>query len=207
MEMKKIVKNMGILLVACAMVGTMLTGCGEKKADSAEAAVEGLLEAAKEVDFDGMANYTTDNTWDDQVEEMVTVDAWKNFFEVTAPKMTYEITNVAEKGDQTTVTVNIKYFDGTEVYTAAINEYFTEAMAMMTEDENMDEQAIMDLLDDILQEKTKDMEEKYSEKTMEFVCENGNDYRINNVDAEFAAVVTGNLTAIADSLGEDAIAE
>lgn len=205
--MKKLVKKLGVMFVVCAVVGTMSTGCGEKKADSAQGAVEGFLEASKEVDFDKMANYTTDDAWDDQVEEMMTIDAWKNFLDITAPKMTYEIKNVAEDGAQTVVTVQIKYVDGTEAYTAAMNEYFTQAIAMMSEDEEIDEQAIVDLLDEILKEKAKDMEEKYSEKTIDFICENGDDYRINNVDAEFAAVVTANLTAIADSLGEDVIAE
>ncbi len=205
--MKKIAKKIGVIMVACVMASTVFTGCGTEKADSAEAAVKGLLEASKEVNFDKMANYTTDDTWDDQVEEMVTVDAWKNFMDITAPKMTYEITNVSDNGDQTTVTVDIKYFDGTEVYTVAMNEFVTEAFAMLSENKDMTEEETMDLLNDILEEKSKDMEETFSEKTIDFVCENNNDYKINNMDAEFAAVLTANLTAIADSLGEGAISE
>lgn len=201
--MNRVWKKGFTMLMTGILAGVLFAGCGAKKADSPEGAVKEFLEASKELDFDKMAQYTTESTWDDQVEEMMTIDAWKNFMEITAPKMTYEIQTV----ENDTVTVKIKYFDGTEVYTAAMNEYFTQAMAMMSEEENVDEDAIVDLLDDILKEKTKDMEETYAEKTMNFVCDEDSGYRIANVDQDFAAILTANLTAIADTLGQDMVTE
>lgn len=203
--MKKWMKT--TLLVAVIAAFALLCGCGKKKApaDTPEGMVEGLLKAAQATDLDTAEEYTSDAEWDAQLKEMLTIDAWKNIIPVNAAKMTYEISGTQEgEGKTTLVTAKIKYLDCTLLYNQAMNEFFTKALNMVSQSEDsVSDEQVIQMLDEILQEKMKNMEETYVEKDVVFTCDNKDGYRIRQVSEPLAGIISCNLTEIADELGEN----
>ena len=199
-----------IVMTVCAALLLTAAGCGKKASPgAAQDSVKGLLEGAKELNFEEMEKYTAGDEWTERVKELMEVPAWKNFMEITAPKMTYEIGDVSEEGDTTKVTAKIKYFDASDIYEEAINEYFSQALqlAMTMEDNEEDAEKnaedIQNILNDILMEKAETMEDNFADMTIVFETQEKDGCRIVNIGDDFNAMLTANLTAVADKLGED----
>ena len=164
-----------------------------------------MIWSAKELDFDEMEKYTTDTEWSARVKEMLTVPAWDEFIHITAPKMTYEISDVKEEGGTTKVTAKITYFDAADIYNDAINEYFSRAMqTVMEQGADASEEDIAGVLEEILSEKAETMEDKFTESTITFESRKKDGWRISNLGEDFNAVLTATLTDVADDLGNEA---
>lgn len=201
--MKKNVKKM-IALLACTAMLVPAVGCGSSDG-AAEDTVNSLMKAAQKADFEKMEDCIADENWNANLEQTLTVDAWMNFIEEQAPKITYEVKNVEEDGKEATVTVEATYIDGVDAYNKAFSACFSEITAQMTDEaaaEEMTEDVIYESLDKHLKEEAKNLDEEACKKTvtLTFTCSKDDDWKVTTVEDEFLALVSANLTGYAEAL-------
>lgn len=203
--MKRKIKEMTALL-ACAAMLLPAAGCGSSDG-AAEDMVNKLMKAAQEADFDEMEECIADESWDTNLRQTLTVDAWMNFVEEQAPKITYEVKNVEDGGKEATVTVEATYIDGADAYNAAFNACFSEITAQMSDEESteeMTEDVIYESLDNHLKEEAAGLDEEACKKTvtLTFTCSKDDDWKVTAVGDDFLALVSANLTGYAEALGD-----
>ncbi len=203
--MKKKITWMTMLLI-CLVASLLFCGCGEKGGSGPAGAVESFLNAAKKMDLDEMAKYETDGKWTGQMKEMLTIKAWEKVMKKTASKMTYSINEkeVKEEGDQATVQAEISYIDGTSFFTEILTEYFTQALSMAAgDDQEMDEDQVLQLLEDIVDDKLDSMEETVTKETVTFTCKKDGGWKVDNPGEDFTNVMTANLLKASSQIGGD----
>ena len=71
-----------------------------------------------------MAGYVKDSDWKGEDEDLMGEESMQDFFANTLEKMTYTVGESKIDGDNATVPVDIKYYDGTDLISQIMGEYF-----------------------------------------------------------------------------------
>ena len=111
--------------------------------------------------------------------------------------MTFEIGEPAEEEDTATVPVSCKYRDASEILNMAIQDYMLK-LSETGADDSMTEEDYNKLMKDILDEKMKGAEEKFSEKELEVSCTKQDGKWVVTLSGDLMNVVSANLF---DALG------
>ena len=130
--MKKFISS--LLLV---MMIISLTACGSST-PSAKKTVEQYLSAAKKLDAETMSELVIpSNTEDAEIMENLTLEDedsyskfFAKFFKDNANKMTYNILESTENGDEANVSVETKYIDGGPLIAATMSEAITKMLGI-----------------------------------------------------------------------------
>ena len=160
-----------------------------------------FMESLKKVDWQAMAGYVKDSDWKGEDEDLMGEESMQDFFTNTLEKMTYTVGESKIDGDNATVPVDIKYYDGTDLISQIMGEYFSKAMGIALSGQEMSDEEATKMLGDMFSEKTQDLEDTYDEISLDLKCVK-EDYKwvISDVDDNFLKVVTSNFNKVSEDM-------
>lgn len=195
MKKRKLKLFMPLLIIA-----VLLAGCGESK-PKPEETVTKFMESLKKVDWQDMAGYVKDSDWKGEDEDLMGEESMQDFFTNTLEKMTYTVGESKIDGDNATVPVDIKYYDGTDLISQIMGEYFSKAMGIALSGQEMSDEEATKMLGDMFSEKTQDLEDTYDEISIDFKCVKEDDkWVISDLDDNFLNVVTSNFNKVSEDM-------
>lgn len=163
--------------------------------------MQGFMDSMKKGDWDTMLTYAQDASLDDDEKELIDDQNVNDFLTATAAKLTYTIGQSQIDGNNATVPIDIKYFDGTEVIGEVMGEYFTKMLAnAFTEVDITDEEASQ-MLGKLLAEKTKDLPDTFDEVSTEIDCVKvDGKWMISEVNDDILNAMTSNFMEVSEEM-------
>ena len=201
--MKKIISSLLLVLMLVS-----LTACGSTP--SPQNTVEQYLSAAKKLDAETMSELVIpSNTEDAEIMENLTLeeeDSYSKFFEKffkdNANKMTYNILESTEKGDEANVSVETKYIDGGPLIAATMGEAITRMVGIALQGKEPSEEEMDKMFSDILIEQEAINEPNFKTQTMNINLKKQNEkWYITEVQDELKDVITLGFYSAVESLG------
>lgn len=164
----------GISLILALALTLSMIGCGGNK-PGPDTAVTGFCDAVKAFDFVTASGYLEENSddWQDtydneQLEEEFGSAAIVTYLKDCASKMSYEIGEIEENGEEATVPVTFTYVDSDEVIKAVIDEYLVQALALAFS--GAEDEEIEALLDTVFEEQAQSVEAGTATMDLAFNC-------------------------------------
>ena len=202
-------KRLALILALALTLGLTLGGCGDK--NTPETAVDNLFAAIQSFDTEAI-NGTLATTGQGDLaggEEFANASAdpmtapFYDYLEANAEKITYEILETTTTGDTATVSVKCKYVDGSGLFSAIIEEFFTQAFTSAFSGEELTDEDMQLMLLEILDENLTSAEETFTEKTIDIACvkEDGV-WVVKEMNEDLADVFTSNFLTAATELSE-----
>lgn len=204
-------KLMSLLMMGLLMVG--LVACGAP--GSPKATVESYFVAAKKLDTEAMSRQIlpenteavakTNEALGEKDDEFSKV--FLDYLKTNAAKMTYEIKQVDESGDNALVTVESRYVNGAPLIQTVLAEAIGKMFESAFSGQQPTEEETNKLFTDLLREKQGEIEETFLTQTLEIplVKSNGKWY-IKEADDEMLDVVTSGFVSafagMADAFGQ-----
>lgn len=190
------------LLMPLIMMIVLLVGCGKSEPKPDEMVTK-FMESLKKVDWKSMASYMKDSDWEGENEELIGEESMQDFFTNTLAKLTYTVGESKVDGGNATVPVDIKYYDGTDLISEILGEYFTKAMGVALSGQEMSDEDATKMLGDMFSEKTKNLEDTYDEISIDFECVKEDDkWVISNLDDNMLNVITSNFNKVSEDMNE-----
>ncbi len=209
--MKKIVSSILVLALALSIAGcsgnqassTAASSENPTSASIAEktgsaAVVETFCDAIKECDYEKAASCMENGAddWENlnDSRRLAQSEALLKYLIECAAKMTYEIGEVKEDGDNASTTVTFTYVDATPVVFTAWDEYYAQVDSM-TEDE-ADAADLDALLDRIIEEAVQSVETDTITLDIDFQCIKANgEWKIAPFSYDGEWLITGVMTS------------
>jgi len=186
-----------------------LTACGSST-PSPKNTVEQYLSAAKKLDGETMSELVIpSNTEDAEIMENLTLEDedsyskfFGKFFKENANKMTYNILESTENGDEANVSVETKYIDGGPLISATMGEAVTRMLGIALQGKEPSEEEIDEMFSDILKEQEAKNEPTFKTQTMNIHLKKQNEkWYITEVHDELKDVITLGFYSAVESLG------
>ena len=202
--MKKFISS--LLLV---MMIISLTACGSSK-QKKKKTVEQYLSAAKKLDAESMSELVIpSNTEDAEIMENLTLEDedsyskfFAKFFKDNANKMTYNILESTENGDEANVSVETKYIDGGPLIAATMSEAITKMLGIALQGKEPSDDEIDEMFGDILKEEEAKNEPTFKNQTMNInLKKQDENWYITEVHDELKDVITLGFYSAVESLG------
>lgn len=188
------------------MAGLMMIGlvaCGAPA--SPKSTVESYFNAAKKLDSEAMSRQILpENTEAIAKTNEALVEAeddsskvFLDYLKANAAKMTYEITNVDESGDNAVVTIKSRYVNGAPVIQSVMEEAISKMFESAFSSQQPTEEETSKLFTDLMKEKQGEIEETFLTQTLQIplVKSNGKWY-INEVEDKMLDVVTSGFVSV-----------
>lgn len=196
--MRKIVSLVVVFLILFS-----LPACSGKV--NPETVITSFCEAMQKFDLTGMAACTIEGSSDFE-SSLDTYDEFSTqlleYLKSSASKIEFTIENSEIADETATVTVKFKYVNASPVVSAAIGEYFQQALAMAFS--GADEDAMQQVFGTIFAEKIKSVSVSTTEATVNFECIKTEDgWKVKDVPADALNVLTCNISSAFDSLSSD----
>lgn len=189
--LKKVIVVIGVVL----LVG-LIVGCGIAKP---EAVVKKFFDAAKVQDREAMSSVLSSTTVVDlDTEEESSADPFSVYLaekmKVNAGKITYKIGKVEAKGEESLVTVTVRYVDEAPLLKTVLAEYLGKAFQLAFSDAGTSGEEMDLLLMDVYKEQDEAMEEAFKEVELEIrlVKEEGK-WRISEVTEGLKDVLSSGM--------------
>lgn len=190
------------LLVPLVIIAILLVGCGGSK-PKPEDTVTIFMDSLKKVDWQSMSSCMKDSDWEGENEELIDEESMQEFFTNTLAKLSYTIGESKVEGDNATVPVDIKYYDGTDLITEIMGEYFTKAMGMALSGQDMSDDDATKMLGEMFSEKTQDLGDTYDEISVTFECVKEDEkWVISDLDDNMLNVITSNFNKVSEDLND-----
>ena len=200
--MKKI---LAVILAVVLVLGLAACGKSSAKEGTPQAALEGFLDAVKDMDFVKMQDYLTSGLSEDDLGMDELPDGFLDMLKAWSKDLKYTIGDAKIDGDDATVHADITYTDASEIIANAMTAYITEAMklAMSGNVDSITEEEMAQLLFDCIEEETNNTKEnKTADVSLDFELENvDGEWKISDLPDEMLDVILSNmLSAMSDFL-------
>lgn len=202
-------KRISFLVIILAML-LIVSGCAAK--DKPEATVSEFIDAMKKFDLEAMASKINsedketkeefaDLFEDEEGKDDEFMEFFLDYMKSNAKKITYEIKEVEIDEDTATVPVDFKYVNGLPLFRAAFSEYMKQVVPLAFSGQELSDEEMSEMFLEILEEQKETVEEKYTEKTIEFKCVKLEDgWYIDDLDDDLFDVAMSNFMTFAEDI-------
>lgn len=189
-------------IAASALTLALLVGCSGK---TPESTVEAFFTAGQKLDTEAIAATALSSVRPLSAKSVELPLDESNvylleYFQTSAKKMSYEVTDTAVEDDRALVTVDVKYVDGSPLIKATINSMLTKMSPSefsgteTTEDVNQ-------IFADSIREQMENVSETYAETTLKIdLVKEGNKWYITEIGNEMMDAVMSGFMLLSDNL-------
>ncbi len=194
------------LLVILAVAGTAVYYFMARQ--KPQKAVETFLSNMQKMDFEGMSAQLQSSDLSALDDADIRDDSYKDFFQGINQKMTYKISknNFNIQNGTANITVHIKYIDGSDIYKETITEFLRQIVSTAFSGEELSEEETQQKLADILKEKAKTVEDKFTETDITYPLVKTNDgWKIMSLDDETVKIMSANFKNVQDEINNELV--
>lgn len=193
---------LGLLVLSLILI---LSGCSSSKPEDT---VKGFMEGMKNFNAEEMASKVNPSNTEvkEDVQSLIEdgeefQNYFMNYLKENAKEITYTVKEAKLDGDKATVDIDVKYVDGTPLFTAVVTDYFQKAMSTAFSGVEMTDEEASNIFLDSMKTQQENIEKTYSEKTITVNCIKINDiWYIDNLNDELLDVATSNIFSAADEM-------
>ena len=184
-----------VLCVIIALVLILsLAACGGFKKGTPEATVDTLMSAIKVLDVEKIQSVMANSVDPSEIGLDSVPEALMKQVKAWLSKMTYKIGTSTVNGESAEVPVDIKYIDASPVIKAALTEYMTQAVSMALSGKEVTEEAMAQLLSDIIEDKVKTEKTETAEASINIkLTKTGDDWKVSDISEEIVNVILSNM--------------
>lgn len=193
------------LIAAIVLLAVLLAGGGAYGYllyTAPKRALNDFLKNVQKLDLDNMASKVSGGDLSLLDSQDITDPAFSDFYRQAASLMTYDIKSMRSHGSSATVTAEIKYPDGTDVYKNTISDFMKQVLSSAYSDTAMSEEEMKSQLAQYLTQHSQDLGQSYSNLSVDFsmIKENGAWY-VQTLNPELLQVITANFNTVEQTLG------
>lgn len=164
-------------------------------------AVEQFLTAAQTLDFDSMSQVIKNGDLSPLESADLTSEAYQDFFRKVNSKMTFEITNLDYQWDHATVTADIRYLDGTQLYKESISDFLKQVVSSSFAGKKLNTSDYEAMLSGLLTEKADTITDEYTQMSVSYPLEKtGDTWVISEISEDTLQVISANFKSVTGDL-------